>query len=549
MGEWFEKHTIGNLVQDAANRFNSREALVFNDKRWTFKEFQEDVSQAAKALIAIGIKPGEKITLWMPNCPEWLHIFFAAAQIGAILVPINTRLRTSDLQYILQQSDSTTLIAMDQSGPVNYLDMVTDIYPEIVQTNPPDLVSESFPELKRIIILGRQQTQGTLNYQDMISQSANVSDVELLKRQDSVSPDDTALLMYTSGTTGFPKGVMHNHNILRVTTDSINRMGMTPNDIVLMYLPLFHAFGLYEGALMFIQAGSKMILTEMFDPEQVLRLIEQEKATMLHGFDTHFYDLTNHPNCLTTNRSSLRTGLFASGMASSVPVAEKAQRLLCPTITGWGMTECGVGVGMSFLDSPFEDRCAGSGYPLPGYEFKVIDPETGRAVPPNSQGELCVRGYAIMEGYYKKPQETAEAVDQNGWLHTGDMATLREDGYLRFFGRYKDMLKVGGENVDPIEVEAFLIDHPSIKQVQIVGVPDPRLSEPPCACIILEEGHQLNQVDIDLFCRGKLASFKIPSNILILQEFPMTSSGKIQKFLLRETAQEHIISLNYVQDS
>ncbi|MCL0047551.1 AMP-binding protein [Dehalococcoidia bacterium] len=290
----------------------------------------------------------------------------------------------------------------------------------------------------------------------------------------------------------------------------------------------------YVGALMFIQAGSKMILTEIFDPEQALRLIEQEKITMLHGFDTHFYDLTNHPNCSTTDRSSLRTGLFASGMASSVPVAEQAQRLLCPTITGWGMTECGVGVGMSFLDSPFEDRCAGSGYPLPGYEFKIINPETGLSVPPNNQGELCVRGYAIMEGYYKKPQETAEAVDQNGWLHTGDVATLREDGYLRFFGRYKDMLKVGGENVDPIEVEAFLINHPSIKQVQIVGVPDPRLSETPCACVILEEGHQLNQIDIDLFCRGKLASFKIPNNVLILQDFPMTSSGKIQKFVLRE---------------
>ena len=544
MGEWFQKSTIGNLVNDASDRFNAREAIVFNNKRWTFKEFQEDVARSAKALISIGIKRGEKITLWMPNCPEWLHIFFAAAQIGAVLVPINTRLRTSDLQYVLKQSDTTTLITIDQSGPVNYLHMVTEIYPEVLKTPPEDLFSVSFPELKRIIILGQEQTLGTLDWQDLISQSDSVSDLELRERQKSVSPDDTVLLMYTSGTTGFPKGVMHNHNILRVTTDSINRMGMTANDVVLMYLPLFHAFGLYEGALMFIQAGSKMILTETFEPGEALALIEQERATMLHGFDTHFYDLTNHPNCTKTDRSSLRTGLFASGMASSVPVAEKAQTLLCPTITGWGMTECGVGVSMSFLDSSFEDRCAGSGYPLPGYEFKVIEPETNLPVPPNTPGELCVRGYAIMEGYYKKPKETAEAVDQDGWLHTGDVATLRDDGYLRFFGRYKDMLKVGGENVDPIEVEAFIINHPSIKQVQIVGIPDPRLSEIPCACIILEEGCQLTQIDIDTFCRGKLASFKIPRSVLILTDYPMTSSGKVQKYLLRETAQSSKGSIN-----
>ena len=544
MGEWFQKYTIGNLVNDAAERFNTREAIVFNSKRWTFKEFQEDVARTAKALIYVGIKPGEKITLWMPNCPEWLHIFFAAAQIGAILVPINTRLRTSDLEYVLQQSDTTTLITMDHSGPVNYLHMVTEIYLEVLQKNPRELFSVSFPELKRIIILGQEQTLGTLDWQDLISQSDTVSDSDLRERQESVSPDDTVLLMYTSGTTGFPKGVMHNHNILRVTTDSINRMGMTPNDVVLMYLPLFHAFGLYEGALMFIQAGSKMILTEIFDPGEALALIEQERATMLHGFDTHFYDLTTHPNCTTTDRSSLRTGLFASGMASSVPVAEKAQTLLCPTITGWGMTECGVGVGMSFLDSPFEDRCAGSGYPLPGYQFKIIDPETDLPVPPNTQGELCVRGYAIMEGYYKKPKETAEAVDPDGWLHTGDVATLRDDGYLRFLGRYKDMLKVGGENVDPTEVESFLINHPSIKQVQVVGAPDPRLSEVPCACIILEEGCQLTQIDIDTFCRGRLASFKIPRSILIMTDYPMTSSGKVQKFLLRERVQSSTTSIN-----
>ena len=540
MAEWFKKTTIGNLVDDAARQFATREALYFSGRRWTFGQFQEDVEQAAKGLIDLGVAPGEKVSLWMPNCPEWLHIFYAVAQIGAVLVPINTRLRTADLQYVLEQSDTATLIVKDRSGPVDYLAMVGAVCPEILYRDPESLNCESFPELKRVVVLGESHCRGTRSWDDVLSAAARVPQNVLQERRSAVDRDDTVLLMYTSGTTGFPKGVMHNHNILRITTDSINRLGMTPNDVVLMYLPLFHAFGLYEGALMCWQAGARMVLTETFEAGEALRLIEQERVTMLHGFDTHFYDLTSHPDCEGTDRSSLRTGLFASGMASSVPVARRTQDLLCPTITGWGMTEVGVGVSMSFLDTPVEDRCAGSGYPLPGYEFKVIDPETGESLPSGTMGELCTRGYAIMQGYYKKPLETAETVDWEGWLHTGDVATIREDGCMRFFGRYKDILKVGGENVDPIEVEAFLIAHPAVGKVQVVGVPNPRLSEVPCACVVLQDGCQLSQGDLDQFCRGKLASFKIPRHLLLLDDYPMTSSGKVQKFRLREMALESL---------
>jgi len=540
MAEWFKKTTIGAVVDDAARQFAYREALYFNGRRWTYGQFQEDVEQAARGLIDLGIAPGEKVSLWMPNCPEWLHIFYAVAQIGAVLVPINTRLRTADLHYVLEQSDTVTLIIKDQSGPVDYLAMVEEVCPELLLLGPDSLTFESFPELKRIVVLGEDQCRGTRSWDEVLAAAARVSQNQLQERRSAVDPDDTVLLMYTSGTTGFPKGVMHSHSILRITTDSINRMGMTPNDVVLMYLPLFHAFGLYEGALICWQAGARMVLTETFDAGEALGLIEQERATMLHGFDTHFYDLTSHPDCEGTDRSSLRTGLFASGMASSVPVARRTQELLCPTITGWGMTECGVGVSMSFLDTPVEDRCAASGYPLPGYEFKIIDPETGQSLPPGTIGELCTRGYAIMQGYYKKPLETAETVDPEGWLHTGDVATIREDGCMRFFGRYKDMLKVGGENVDPIEVEAYLMAHPSVGKVQVVGVPNARLSEVPCACVVLEDGCQLSQVDLDQFCRGKLASFKIPRHLLLLDDYPMTSSGKVQKFRLREMALESL---------
>jgi fatty-acyl-CoA synthase len=267
--------------------------------------------------------------------------------------------------------------------------------------------------------------------------------------------------MYTSGTTGFPKGAMHNHNIIRTITDAANRMGVTPWDVILMYLPLFHAFGFYEGALMFVSTGARMVLTTLFDAEQTLRLIEQERVTVINGFDTHFYDLTNHPLCQAINRSSLRTGLLAVGMASSEMVARRAQQLLGPTISGWGMTEVGCGAARSFLDSPEDDRCLGAVHPLPGYEFKVIDPVTGKAVPPDAMGELCVRGYAVTQGYYRKPEETARAMDAEGWFHTGDVVTMRDDGQIRFLGRYKDLLKVGGENADPTEVEAFLRTSPA----------------------------------------------------------------------------------------
>jgi fatty-acyl-CoA synthase len=315
---------------------------------------------------------------------------------------------------------------------------------------------------------------------------------------------------------------------------------VTPKDVILMYLPLFHAFGLYEGPLMVMVTGARMVLTTLFDPAEALALIAQEKATILHGFDTHFHDLMDHPTCATTDLRSLRTGLLAAGMASSEPVARKAQRLLCPTLTGWGMTEVGVGALLSFLDSSEDDRCMGSGWPLPGYEFKVIDPMTGRILPPGSMGELCTRGYGVMQGYYEKPEDTAKAIDPDGWLHTGDMAIRRDDGMVRFLGRYKEILKVGGENVDPVEVEAFLLRHPAVNQVKIVGVPDARLGEVGAACVVLNPGANVTATDLIEFCRGKIASFKIPRHVLFVKEFPMTSSGKVQKFRLREITMEEL---------
>ena len=538
MAEWFEKRTLGNLLDLAVTLFGSKEALSFEGQRWSFVELRAKVDIVARGLIGMGIKPGDKICLWMTNCPEWVFVFFAAARIGAVLVPINTRFRVADMEYVLRQSDSSTLIMMDGSGPVDYLGMLREVCPEIDSRCESELVTHKFPELKRVVVLGNNHPEGVVNWEDMLTGLSDPQEYAIA--QTYVQPDDTVLLMYTSGTTGFPKGVMHSHNIQRTLVDAASRMGVTSRDVILMYLPLFHCFGLYEGPIMSVVSGARMVLMSSFDPATVLDLIETENATVLNGFDTHFFDITSHPNINTTDKSSLRVALLAAGMASSESVAIRTQKDLCPTITAWGMTEVGVGATRSYLDSSVDDRCLASGHPLPGYEFKIIEPNTGEVQSFGVLGELCVRGYSLMQGYYKKEQETNEVIDQDGWLHTGDVAVMREDLRMRFLGRYKDMLKVGGENVDPMEVEAYILSHPSVNKAQIIGVPDNRLSEVPCACIVLEKGHSLELDELDQFCRGQMASFKIPRQLILMDDFPMTSSGKVQKYRLRELADEYL---------
>ena len=538
MAAWYEKSPIGALVDRAARLFGPKEALYYEGARWSFEQLKEDVDRAARGLIELGVQPGDKVALWLPNRPEWIHVLFAAVKIGAVLVPVNTRFRTVDLEYVVRQSDSSTLISVDRSGPVAYLEMVRELCPEIESDSPNELRTERFPELRRVVVVGEQSYPGVIGWAEVLSRAEKVPPAALELRQSAVDPDGAAVVMYTSGTTGFPKGVVHNHNIQRNVSDQANRMGMTAKDVVLMYLPLFHAFGLYEGPLMSTLTGARIVLTTLFDPKEALKLVEGERVTVLHGFDTHFHGLTAHPDCQTTDRSSLRTGILAVGMASSEPAARRAQRELCPTITGWGMTEVGVAASMSFLDTPEDDRCLGSGYPLPGHEFKVIDPDRGRRLPSGNMGELCVRSYAMMLEYYKKPEETARAIDPDGWLHTGDVATIRDDGFIRFHGRYKELLKVGGENVDPVEVEAFLLRHPAVNAAQVIGIPDELLSEVACACVVLNSGHKVSGEELIEYCRGKLASFKLPRHVLFMPEYPMTPSGKVQKYKLREWAEE-----------
>lgn len=529
--DWFEKVALGALPERAARRWGAREALCFRDHRSTFAEVAAGVDRIARGLIGLGVQPGDKVALWMLNCREWIEIAFAVLKIGAVLVPVNTRLRTDDVAYILDQSDSTTLILVERSGPVDYLGMVRELQPEDA---PP--AASRLPKLDRVVLLGDQRRPATVPWADLLERAARVEEKTLAQRASAVDPEGLAVLMYTSGTTGFPKGVMHSHRMIRNVTDRAFRLAITEQDVIVMYLPLFHLFAFSEGMLISMVTGARQVLTEGFDAAESLDLIARERATVLHGFDTHYKELCETHERQPRDVSSVRTGICAAGMSSSTAIARRARKLFGPLVSGYGMSEFGVGVAIGALDSTEEQCCEASGAPAPGYEIRVVDPDTGRDQPAGTAGEILVRGYTLMRGHYNKPDATAAAIDADGWMHTGDMGVLRPDGHLRFVGRYKDMLKIGGENVDPMEVEAYLMSHAAINLAAVVSYPDARLSEIGAAFVRREPGHPLTEEEVLAHCRGRIASFKIPRHVVFVDDFPMTSSGKIQKVTLREEA-------------
>jgi len=539
MRDWFSKQTLGSLPEHAARRWGAREALYFKGQRWSFSDLSAGVDRLARGLIALGVRPGEKVALWMVNRPEFIEAMFAVIKIGAVLVPINTRLRTEDTAYILGQSDSAVLLITDRSGPVDYLGMVKELVPSLRAGTARE---ERFKHLRLVVSAGDGRHTETLHWSAAHAAGDQIDAAALRTRAAAVDPDATAFFMYTSGTTGFPKGAMHDHAIVRNLVDRAFRMAITPADTIMMYLPLFHLFGFSDGALMSMVTGARQVLTETFDPAESLALIEQERATILHGFDTHYKELMEAHERSPRDVSSVRTGILATGMSSSVPIARKARKVFGRLLSGYGMSEFGVGAALSALDSTEEQCTEASGFPAPGYEIRVVDPQTGLDQPPEVGGEILVRSYMTMQAYYGKPTETAQALDREGWLHSGDMGVIRGDGHLRFMGRYKDMLKIGGENVDPMEVEAFLMGLAGINLAAVVSYPDARLSEVGVAFVKREPGHALTDGEVLAQCKGRIASFKIPRHVIFIDDFPMTSSGKIQKVKLREEALKRLPS-------
>ena len=525
--------TLGALVDHAAEALGAREAVVFGEQRYSFQQVRDDTIGVAKGLLALGVKPGEHVMLFMPNSLEWLHAFYGAARIGAVLVPVNTRFRSVDLDYVLRQSDAATLIIARQFGGVDYLAMLRELLPEIDRPDT-DIKSARFPRLHRVIVCGDAAPAGAFGWAQLLRAGQAIDSNTLQARADAVDPAAPALMLYTSGTTGSPKGALHSHAMLRTVADGANRLGITARDAILLFLPLFHSMGLYLGGMLFLVAGARLVLMECFDAGAALTLIERERVTLLLGFDTHYLDLLQHPDFGARDHASVRLGMVPAGAAGVEPLARRVNRELCVSFSGYGSSEGGTGIALSFIDASEDERCRGSGYPMPGYEYQTRDPDSGQPTSANVPGELWVRGYGVMLCYYGKPAETAQAFDAGRWFRTGDMATIDADGFLRYMGRYKDMLKVGGENVDPTEVEAFLEGHPDIAQVKLVGMPDARLGEAPVACVIARTGHAISIESVRGFCAGRIASFKTPRQVVIVDAFPMTTTGKVQRALLRD---------------
>lgn len=513
---------IGDIPGVAARRWGDREALSFGDRRWTHAEFAAEVDRVAKGLIGLGVEQGENVGVWMTNRPEWLFLMFAVPKIGAVTVPVNTRYRTEDVQYTVDQADIATLVVNDRSGPVDYTAMVREALPQ-------------WPKLRRVVVVGEDRPEGACGWEDLLHAAEGVDDAMLSARVDEVEVTDVAFLIYTSGTTSLPKGAVHSHAVVRNVRERAQAYGVTFLDVHAGYLPLFHVFGYTEVALMSFLTGGRIVLFEAFDADVVLDAAQAEGITMFHGFDTHWSDFIRaqraRPRSLT-----LRLGTLAAGMESTTPIAYQAQEVLCPTVSAWGMSELCTSVVNTHPLAAREQRCETSGYPMLDVELRIVDPETGGEQPPDVAGELLVRSYTLMSGYYNKPEETAEAIDADGWLHTGDLARVRSDGNLVFMGRLKDQLKVGGENVAPAEIEGRLRDVPGVLDVAVVGCPDARLGEIPVAYVLVQDGVEIDEETLLGHLRGKVASFKIPRHVRVVRDLPMTPTGKVRKVELRDRA-------------
>lgn len=538
MNSYWEPERLGDLSAAAAAKWGEREALVFADRRYTFAQIAGRIDHAARALMAEGVQAGDHVALWLNNRDDWVFLAFAVVKIGAVLVPINTRFRTHDLDYVLRQSDSAMLITHDTSGPIDYLGMVREVV-----TLPVEGVSvkdSGYPMLRKVIILGAESHSGTVDWQKALARAEEVTTADLEARAAGVDPARRALIMYTSGTTGFPKGAMHGHNLVRNVAERGFRFNITPRDTILGYLPLFHAFGFSEAMLMSLVTGARHIVTETFDPKESLDLIERQGVTIIHGFDAHVKGLCEAQEARSRDVSSLRTGIFGAGPLSTKPIMYRGAKTLAPmrSVSGFGMTETWLGVAMNGLDDPPEQRLEGNGTVGLGYEIRVADPETAAPMLPGEEGELQVRSRYLMMGYYKKPEETQVSHTPDGWFKTGDAAIHLPDGSLHFLGRYKDMLKVGGENVDPMEVEGLLREHEAVHEAAVVGCPDQQLAEVAVAYVQKAPGATIGEDEVIAFCRGKVASFKIPRHVVFVDEFPMTASGKIRKVELRADAKE-----------
>lgn len=535
--------TIGKLLEKTAANAPDHEAVVYPDRRlrYTYRQFDQLCRKVAKGLMALGIEKGGHVAIWASNTPEWLTAQFASAKTGAVLVTVNTNYQLSELEYVLKQSDATTLILMESYRGTSYIDILYKLIPELKESEPGKLASERLPFLKNIILMGDKRHPGMYLWDDILKLSGSVSEKALDHRMERLKEHDVINMQYTSGTTGFPKGVMLTHSNLANNAANIAEcMNLSRKDRMCIPVPFFHCFGCVLGTLACVTAGATMVPVQEFNPKEVLSAVETEKCTALHGVPTMFIAELNDQDFASYDLSSLRTGIMAGSNCPIEVMKKVINNMGMSEITiAYGQTEASPVITQTRVNDSLKRRVETVGRALPNVEVKITEPGTNQEVARGVQGELCTRGYHVMKGYYKNSEDTAAVIDEDGFLHTGDLAVMDEEGYCRITGRLKDMIIRGGENIYPREIEEFLYKHPNILDVQIVGVPDETFGEEVSAWIKLKSGASMTADELKEYCKGKIARYKIPRYIAFVEEFPMTASGKVQKFKLREQALEH----------
>jgi len=534
----FSNETVGSLLASWARKTPDKEFIVYSDRnlRFSYADFDERVDRLAKGFLAIGLVKGDHLGIWANNVPDWLTVLFATARIGVVLVTVNTNYKLHELEYIIRQSDMKALCIVDGFRDSDYVAMVRELVPELESHERGRMSSARFPALKSIVYLGPRKHRGMYSLPELLLLGSHCDEDWLREASASLSCQDVINMQYTSGTTGFPKGVMLSHyNIVNNGFNIGECQRFTETERVCLPVPLFHCFGLVLGVMAAITHGATIVLCENFDPLLVLASVQKEKCTALYGVPTMFIAELNHPMFKLFDLSSLRTGIMAGSPCPMEIMKRVIGEMHAKDITiAYGLTEASPVMTQTRTDDPIEVKVGTVGRALPGIEVKVWNPDTGQDCAVGEQGELCCRGYNVMKGYYKLEEETARVIDKDRWLHSGDLGDVDNAGNFRVTGRIKDMIIRSGENVYPREIEEFLLGMEGISDVQVAGVASEKYGEEVAAFVILKAGASLSEEEVRDFCRGNISRFKVPKYVFFVDEYPMTGSGKIQKYKLRE---------------
>ena len=537
----FIENTLGGVLDDLSKNNPNGWAVRYTDRNYfrTWKELNDEADLIARGMMSLGVKKGDHVAIWATNTPEWILTLFAAAKIGAVLVTVNTNFKIFELEYLLRQSDTKLLVMIGGFKNNDYVATVNELLPEL-KTTSGEIESEHLPFLKRVVFAGKETPEGMLNFEDLKILGGDFHVEIYEENKKTLNTHDVVNMQYTSGTTGFPKGVMLTHyNILNNGKTIGDGMNFTKDDKLCITVPFFHCFGLVLAMMACITHGTTMVPVERYSPVPVMNAISVEKCTAVHGVPTMFIAMLEHAQFNNFDFSSLRTGIMA-GSPCPIEVMKKVidKMNMREIVIVFGQTEASPGCTMTTTSDSIDKRVNTVGRAFPGVECKIIDPESGEELPINTPGEFCARGYNIMKGYYKMPEATAQAIDKDGWLHTGDLCTVDEDGYYKVVGRIKDMIIRGGENIYPKEIEECLYTCDKVSDVQVIGVPSEAYGEEVMACVILKEGEEMTEEEVKEFVGARMAKHKVPRYVRFVDSFPTNAAGKIQKFKMREEAIE-----------